>query len=459
MCCFIFITFAKKRGKRGENITFGYANKKKVMATIWAYIKISNKSRAEEEKKLKSLIFRIRHAKEFEATYTSNLKIRAKDWDKEAQQVRASFDIDKKKRLEFNKQVLEIKEAILSILNPLNSYDDITSKWLNEEITKIIYPGYNLPLQEEKPESLLKWVKIFVEQAPNRKDKVTGRLLVNNNIQQYKATQKHLNDFAKHKKKKDFLFKDLDQKFYDAFVEYLQGLGFTANSVGKHIRILKLMLNEATKLGFNTSTDYTAFYVFNEEVDTIYITEEELSILKEADLTSTPYLDRVRDWFLLLAWTGCRFSDLEKIGKTDIKDGFITFRQQKTNTKVTIPLHPVVSEILQKYEYQLPAPITNQRFNEYIKEVARRAKIDNKEAVTRTIGGKLQTITQPKYELISSHTGRRSFCTNMYKRGLPTLMIMSISGHKTEKSFLKYIKVKQEEHAQMMAKAWQEMYK
>ena len=429
------------------------------MATIWAYIKISNKSRAEEEKKLKSLIFRIRHAKEFEATYTSNLKIRAKDWDKEAQQVRASFDIDKKKRLEFNKQVLEIKEAILSILNPLNSYDYITSKWLNEEITKIIYPGNNLPLQEEKPESLLKWVKIFVEQAPNRKDKVTGRLLVNNNVQQYKATQKHLNDFVKQKRKKDFLFKDLDQKFYDAFVEYLQGLGFTANSVGKHIRILKLMLNEATKLGFNTSTDYTAFYVFNEEVDTIYITEEELSILKEADLTSTPYLDRVRDWFLLLAWTGCRFSDLEKIGKTDIKDGFITFRQQKTNTKVTIPLHPVVSEILQKYEYQLPAPITNQRFNEYIKEVARRAKIDNKEAVTRTIGGKLQTITQPKYELISSHTGRRSFCTNMYKRGLPTLMIMSISGHKTEKSFLKYIKVKQEEHAQMMAKAWQEMYK
>lgn len=429
------------------------------MATIWAYIKISNKSRAEEEKKLKSLIFRIRHAKEFEATYTSNLKIRAKDWDKEAQQVRASFDIDKKKRLEFNKQVLKIKEAILSILYPLNSYDDITSKWLNEEITKIIYPGNNLPLQEEKPESLLKWVNMFVEQAPNRKDKVTGRLLVNNNVQQYKATQKHLNDFAKHKRKKDFLFKDLDQNFYDAFVEYLQGLGFTANSVGKHIRILKLMLNEATKLGFNTSTDYTAFYVFNEEVDTIYITEEELSILKETDLTSSPYLDRVRDWFLLLAWTGCRFSDLEKIGKTDIKDGFITFRQQKTNTKVTIPLHPVVSEILQKYEYQLPAPISNQRFNEYIKEVAKRAKIDNKEAVTRTIGGKLQTITQPKYELISSHTGRRSFCTNMYKRGLPTLMIMSISGHKTEKSFLKYIKVKQEEHAQMMANAWQEMYK
>ena len=428
------------------------------MATIWAYIKIDTKNRAEEEKKLKSLIFRIRHAKEFEATYTSSLKIRAKDWDKEAQQVKASFDIDKRKRVEFNKKVLEIKEAFLSILNPLNSYDGITSKWLIEEINKILYPGNNLPLREEKPDTLLKWVKMFVEQAPNRKDKVTGRLLVNNNIQQYRATQKHLSDFAKYKRKKDFAFTDLDKNFYDAFVEYLQGLGFTANSVGKHIRILKLMLNEATKLGINTSNSYTDFYVFNEEVDTIYLTEEELSQLKEADLINCPYLDRVKDWFLLLAWTGCRFSDLEKIGKTDIKDGFITFRQQKTNTKVTIPLHPVVSEILQKYDYQLPTPITNQRFNEYIKEVAKMAGIDNKEAVTRTIGGKLQTITQPKYELVSSHTGRRSFCTNMYKRGLPTLMIMSISGHKTEKSFLKYIKVKQEEHAQMMAKAWQAMY-
>ena len=71
----------------------------------------------------------------------------------------------------------------------------------------------------------------------------------------------------------------------------------------------------------------------------------------------------------------------------------------------------------------------------------------------------LKTETLPKYELISSHTGRRSFATNMYKRGLPTLMIMSITGHNTEISFLKYIKVRQQEHAQMMADRWKEMYK
>jgi len=136
----------------------------------------------------------------------------------------------------------------------------------------------------------------------------------------------------------------------------------------------------------------------------------------------------------------------------------ISFRQTKTNTKVTIPIHPVVLQILEKYNYRVHDPITNQKFNEYIKEVVRAAKITSNEVVTKTIGGKLVSETIQKCDLISSHTGRRSFCTNMYKRGLPSLMIMSISGHKTEKSFLKYIRVKQHEHAELMQKAWKTMY-
>ena len=106
----------------------------------------------------------------------------------------------------------------------------------------------------------------------------------------------------------------------------------------------------------------------------------------------------------------------------------------------------------------MPEPITNQKFNEYIKEVAKRAGITQLENQTRTSGGKLITEQFPKHDLVTSHTGRRSFATNMYKRGIPSLTIMSITGHNTEKSFLKYIKVKQEEHAQLMAAAWKKMY-
>jgi len=267
-----------------------------------------------------------------------------------------------------------------------------------------------------------------------------------------------LRNFAKSLRQKDFEFADIDQTFYDTFVAFLQEKSFTQNSVGKHIQVLKLMLKEAKIYGYNTNHYYESFHVFSEDTDTIYLNEPELALLKDTDFSKSPHLDRVRDWFLLLAWTGCRFSDLEKVTKSDIKDGFITFRQQKTNTKVTIPLHPVVTEILEKYNYSLPEPITNQRFNEYIKEACRRAVINSTETTTRTIGGQRVTEKYEKWQRVMSHTGRRSFATNMYKRGLPSLMIMSVTGHKTEKSFLKYIKVKQEEHAAMMKKAWENMY-
>ena len=360
---------------------------------------------------------------------------------------------------------------------------DISSDWLENALDRRLNPTkYNTEQPDIlQPVKVIQFVNQFVATAHLRKDKQTGRFLSANTKKQYVTTARHLKEFAEICKKEDFEFNEIDKKFYANFVEFLQKeipvldkrgkpvlneddtpklvkKSFTQNSVGKYIRTLKVMLNEALREGLNSNTDFTNFHVFSEEVDNIYLDECELQKIKELDLKNTPHLDRVRDWFLLLSWTGCRFSDLEKISKTDIKDGFITFRQQKTNTKVTIPLYPVVSEILEKYECQMPDIISNQKFNDYIKELGKLAGINDNEVITKTIGGKLTSESLPKYELISSHTGRRSFCTNMYKRGLPTLMIMSISGHKTEKSFLKYIKVRQEEHAAMMKREWERMY-
>lgn len=444
------------------------------MATVWAFIRATTKTKA-------NVRFRVIGDNKETVFYTSELTIQPSHWDSKKQGVKTKVLFDADERADFNMAVEDLKLTLKKIAESTN--EPLTSSWLKKQVDISLNPQkYDPNYIENKPQTLFGWIDKFIEEAPNRKDKVTGRLLSYNNIQQYKATHKHLKTFARIRKKRDFYFDEIDNKFYSKFVEYLQKPipaiddngdpefddegnpinlkeSYTANSVGKHIRVLKLILNEATAAGINTSTAYNSFHVFTEDVDTIYLDEDDLQVLKNFDLSKTPHLDRVRDWFLLLAWTGCRFSDLEKVGKTDIKDGFITFRQQKTNTKVTIPLHPVVLEILEKYDYDLPEPITNQRFNEYIKEAAKAAGLNSQETITKTIGGKLQTSLHPKHELISSHTGRRSFCTNMYKRGLPTLMIMSISGHKTEKSFLKYIKVKQAEHAEMMAKKWAEIYK
>lgn len=406
--------------------------------------------------------------------YTSEIVVDPEFFDKKNQIIKKRVVYNETARAEFNKSVSDFKAIILKAYTDYpGDKETITSKQLEDEISKALHPEKHIEVKAaaEKPQTVLKYIRYFVENAGSRKDKRTKRLLSPSTKKQYITTQRHLIQFAKSKHKTDFLFSEINEKFYSDFVDYLtrkeyiikhrrgeevnEIRRYTLNSVGKYVRALKVMIADAG----TTEADTSKFYVFNEEVDNIYLNETELEQLKNADFSKTPSLDRARDWFLLLAWTGCRFSDLEKISKTDIKDNFITFRQQKTNTKVTIPLHPVVNEILQKYNFEMPEPITNQKFNDYIKEVAKIAGLNSSEVLTRTEGGTLKTATMPKYELISSHTGRRSFCTNMYKLGLPTLMIMSISGHKTEKSFLKYIKVRQEEHAEMLAAKWKEIYK
>ncbi|MDR1895732.1 MAG: site-specific integrase, partial [Prevotellaceae bacterium] len=357
-------------------------------------------------------------------------------------------------------QKTKLAEMNIRISEASKTADRSNSEWLKTAIDKYNFPEKYAPKVAiaEKP-TLFRFISGFIDEASNRKDKDTGRNLSKATIKQYKVAEKWLKEFAGTMQRNDFDFNEIDQSFYNKFVEYLQGKNYTQNNIGKNIKQLKVFLNEAKSQGRNNQEHYKSFHVFTEDTDTIYLNEAELQQLKDADFSKIPHHDRVRDCFLLLAWTGSRFSDLKKIAKTDIKDGFITFRQQKTNAKVVIPLHPVVSEILEKYNYNLPAEISNQRFNEYVKEVCKLAEINGTETMTRTVGGKLVTEKFEKWEHVSSHTGRRSFCTNMYKRGLPVIMIMSVSGHRTEKSFLKYIKVKQNEHAEMMKKAWENMYK
>jgi integrase len=430
------------------------------MASI--YLSLSTK---EDVTKKREILIRFSHGRINQRAKT-NIFIPAEYWDDKTQEIiipnyRLMNDEKKelKQYLTDQSEKLNTLTATVQTIFTATDKNSIEPDWLKIAIEKYNFPERYAPQVEETTKTVFKYVDEFINEISNRKDKETGLPLTKNTIKQYKVFEKHLKNFAQNIRKKDFDFSDIDQSFYDKFVSFLQGKSFAQNTVGKTIKVLKTILNEATVQGYNPYAYYNSFHVFKEDADTIYLNEAELQQLKDTDFSKMLHLDRVRDWFLLLAWTGSRFSDLEKIAKTDIKDDFIAFRQQKTNEKVVIPLHPVVSEILEKHNYSLPEQISNQKFNTYIKEACRIAGINGTETMTRTVGGELVTEKFEKWQLISSHTGRRSFCTNMYKRGLPALMIMSISGHRTEKSFLKYIKVKQNEHAEMMKKAWENMYK
>ena len=328
---------------------------------------------------------------------------------------------------------------------------------------------YFAPKQEEKPTptTLFQYIEVFLENAASQKDAKTGRYIDRSTLVKYQATYKLLHQLAIYEQKIDLGFDELTIDFYNRYVDFLERLEYTTTTVGRFVKELKSILTQATKDGINTSLQYKYFKVLTEEIDNVYLNEQELECIKNAALDESPNtiekllreqskkfgvefkpveekgnwhtcpttLRRVRDLFLLLAWTASRFSDLEKIVQQERDSKFITFRQQKTNTKVVIPIHPVVREIMERYKDGIDASISNQKFNDYIKIVCLLAGIDTPTAITRTEGGVRITKTAPKWSLVSSHTGRRSFCTNQYLRGMSIGLIM-FKRDKCENTFI-----------------------
>lgn len=274
-----------------------------------------------------------------------------------------------------------------------------------------------------------------------------------NTTKSYRMNLGRLEEYQS-RRKRQLTFEDITGKFERAFKNHLTtGKNLSLNSIGTAIKCLKAVLNYSVEMGWTEKTDFRKFKVEKEEADSIYLNPEELHALLILDLSQNTRLDRVRDLFLVGCWTGLRFSDLSRLTSNNIQGNTIKIPTRKTGATVTIPIHPVVREILKKYDGALPASISNQKFNDYIKEIGMRAGINQPVVTTITRGGEKEENEHPKYQLISTHTARRSFCTNMYKTGVPVNTLMKISGHKTESAFLRYIKISEEEAAELLAQS------
>lgn len=152
-------------------------------------------------------------------------------------------------------------------------------------------------------------------------------------------------------------------------------------------------------------------------------------------MSNHTHLERIRDLFLVGCWTGLRFGDLSRVKPENIKDGFIEIEQAKTMGLVIIPLHHYVTAILGKYNGELPKAISNQKTNKYLKDVARMAGLTDNVHITETVGSLQKSVKRQKWELVTTHTARRSFASNQYRSGFPAQSLMRITGHKTEKAF------------------------
>jgi len=201
-------------------------------------------------------------------------------------------------------------------------------------------------------------------------------------------------------------------------------------------------MNEAQKRGYHKNDAYTRFQKPKEDIDAVYLTNEEIDMLYNLPLTGIQA--SCRDLFLIGCYTALRYSDSSTLTLWDISAGYIVKRTQKTQAAVTIPIHPRVREILHKYQ---GAPKVNiSTLNQQIKPICLAAGIRDKVAITTN----RITEYREKWELVSSHTARRSGATNMFLAGIPILSIMKITGHKSEKVFLNYIRITNLENAKLI---------
>lgn len=250
---------------------------------------------------------------------------------------------------------------------------------------------------------------------------------------------------------RNMTFDEATYGFYEDFVAYLRNeKNYKENTVGSHIKDLKAVMNEAYKQKLHDNTDFLNFYKPQAEVDKVFFTEAEIDRLYRLKLP--PMQDKVRDIIILGCYVAQRHSDYSVITKDDIKeDGFIHITQRKGGNRIVIPVHPIVREILDKYNGyppQLSQPVVNRE----IKFIAKYAGLNEKIQVTEIKGGEKKICYKEKWEMVSTHTARRSGITNALLAGVPRQECMYLSGHKTESAFNKYVCITKKQYAEKLAK-------
>ena len=417
------------------------------MATTKLIVRSSNKDA------LATVYLRYRHGRNSDFTVPTEFLMFPEYWNNKSQ----SFS----KRIRFTERFTPIDKDYLEsnfrnlkifVLNQINTGAFVTK----ETIENIIYQFHHPGLSKDST-TLFDYIQRFVEECKS------GARVTHKKTLYRPATLKCMTGFKsqfeafQRTQNKNYSFEDIDLKFYNNYVQFFNSKNYTPNTIGRHIKYLKLIMRSARDedLHSNFETEKAYFKALREQVEKIYLTEDELQRMFDLNLKFSPVLDLARDVFLIGYYTVQRFSEFSIIREENIRfvngePRIIELFQKKTNEKVIIPIKSNLAILLNKYDFNIPK-VYDSKLNSQIKLVGKLAGIKDKVIIEQTRGGVRESRTNLKYELIQTHTARRSGCTNMYLAGIPIIDIMKISGHKTEKEFLKYIRVTKEETAQNLA--------
>jgi len=367
-------------------------------------------------------------------------RIYPKYWNKKKRRAKETKDFPEFEN--FNTRLDNHERNVMSaVRDHLNENNTILPLILRAELVNVLRPK-----PQKEPLTFFPAIQEYIDttnKAPRTKLSYGTTLNV---LKEYQKTLKT-----------PLTFESINMDFYEHFVKYLtETQNFAKNTIGDHIKKIKVFMNYANDKGYtaNKGHEHRKFQTISETPETVYLNDSELLTLYEKDLSKNPRLDRVRDLFVIGCYTGLRFSDLSQLTPEKFtEDGTrLKIKTIKTGEIVVIPLHWTIKEILQKYNGETPRALSNQKMNEYIKELAELAKIKERVTITKTKGGLNFEKNVEKWELVTVHTARRSFATNMFLAEVPTISIMKITGHRTERAFMKYIKVSQEQNADKLSK-------
>jgi len=310
-----------------------------------------------------------------------------------------------------------------------------------------------------KPEQNLDFFYQLDEYIKSKEKKVSE-----GTIGVFRQMKEHLLAFEAFRKK-PINFECIDLDFYKKLVDFLAleyvqkrrkalTKGLKLNTIGKTVKQLRIFLKNRSKKKIILPIDLDGFKILEEEADAIYLTEAEIQRIYLLDLSEHPHLIKYRDLLVFGCLTGLRFSDLSVIRSEDVRDKKLYKKQEKSDHWVVVPLREEAYTIfVHHFKRRIPR-ITNPDFNYYIKEVGKLAGIVELMTFSYKRGNKDVVEVKPRYEWITSHTCRRSFCTNEFLAGTPVKLIMKISGHKKESDFYRYIKISAEQAALQIEKIW-----
>jgi integrase len=402
----------------------------------------------------KSIYFVFNYGRRKELRYSTGWRLNDRNnWNKEKQRVKnvISEPFGKKinsKILEletfFNKKYqelidsrIEVNNAVLR--NELNIYFDKTTTKNTATSYKSLLPCYNWYIQHFSKHPL----------------PTTKRPLAKGTVKSYNSAFNIITEFSSNTYALNYDTITMD--FYYDFLDFLEKKGFSNNYIANQIKMLKTIMNYSYEAKFHSNSTYKSksFMKPNEQVEgIIYLNNNELDKLYKLVLSGRHEI--ARDFFLISSYSGLRISDFLKLETESIRqiNGTPVFdiKVKKTNRPLIIPIHPRILEILNKRDGQFPRKISEQQINKALKEIGEKAEINQTIRIEKTIGGKKTIIKKKKFELITAHSGRRNFCTNAYKSGMNTIDIMAISGHRSEETFYRYIRVTEEERALRIAK-------